>query len=471
MNIEEYIQDRYDNNTYWFEDEVNQSEHIVRVSEVCNNKEYLNGNHKILTKEDFVYKGKEFITRKLVLQISKTIMNFHSTYLLGKKLSLTGSENKVKEYENIYRKSHYNNIDFKILDKANKYGDSYEYVYLDDKKNIASKIIASEDGYPVYSEDDGTYLCFIEHYTKVSNSVSYYNVYYEDRVEQWNNEGGELHLVDSKTNISGLPIHYHNQNDYNDFYGISLLSDIIPIIDELEFLFSKMGDGIYTLSLNPLPILIGQEFESGTVSADATGYVLNIDSGSDFKYANAMMDYSTIKLYLDKLQQQLNEIAHMPSIAMGNTNISNVSEVSLKLLFQLTDVMAMLNEQWIREGLQKRFDIFDKLLKLNGITFNEDEYIDVDFNYARPINGQELLANIKTQFDMGAISIRSVIEKSPLTGDVNQEIERLDKEKKDKAKDNIDNNINGNNTDMNNNIGQSVIDNQNNVSGTQSVGK
>lgn len=143
------------------------------------------------------------------------------------------------------------------------------------------------------------------------------------------------------------------------------------------------------------------------------------------EYVNATMDYNTIKLYMDKLQQQLNIIAHMPSIALGNGNVANVSEVSLKLLYQLADVQAMLNEKWFREGLQKRFDIFDKLLALKGIVFSDTDYIDVEFNYSRPINGQELLQNIKTQFDMGALSVRTIIEKSPITTDVNQEIQRL----------------------------------------------
>lgn len=183
QNIEEYINDAYESDVFWFVQEVQQSNHIVRVSDVISNISYLQGRHKILQREDSKFKGQEYITKKLILNQAKTILNFHSTYLLGKPLSLTGSENKVKAYHDIYRKGHYNNVDFKILDSVNKYADSYEYIYLDDNKNIVSKIIKSEDGYPVYNEDTGDYICFIEHYTKISNSVSYYNVYYPNHVE------------------------------------------------------------------------------------------------------------------------------------------------------------------------------------------------------------------------------------------------------------------------------------------------
>ncbi|PJI07654.1 MULTISPECIES: phage portal protein [Clostridium] len=426
QTLEDYIADRYGGDSNWFEQEVEQGNHLTRISNVVNNIEYLLGRHKISQREDTKWKGQEYITKKLILNQAKTILNFHSTYLLGKPLSLTGSENKVKEYQNIYRRGNYNNIDFKILDNVIKYADSYEYVYIDNNKNIVSKIIHSEDGYPIYSEDTGEYIGFIEYYTMDSNKVSYYNVYYTDKVEQWNNEGGELQLIDTKSNISGLPIHYSNDEGEYDNFGRSLLEDLKPIFDEFEDIFSKMSDSIYTLSLNPMPVSIGQRIE-GTIPSDACGYMINLDAGS-FDYKNATIDSATVKLYLDKLQQQLNIIAHMPSVATGNSNVSNVSEVSLKLLYSLSDVMAMLNEKWMRRGLQQRFEYFDKLLGLLGVTFSDNEYIDVEFNYSRPVNGQDLLNEIQTQFNMGAISKQSIIEKSPLTTDVSTELERLKKE-------------------------------------------
>ena len=445
QTLEDYINDRYSNDVNWFEQEVDQENHLTRISNVVINKEYLQGIHKINQREDTQWKGQTYVTKKLILQQAKTILNFHSTYLLGKPLSLTGSENKVKEYQNIYRRGKYNNIDFKILDSVVKYGDAYEYVYTDNNKNIVSKIIKSEDGYPIYSEDTGDYIGFIEYYTITSNSVSYYNLYYSDRVESWSNEGEELHIIDTKTNISGLPIHYSNDESEYDNFGRSILEDLKPFFDEFEDIFSKMSDSIYTLSLNPIPFVSGQAGIEGEIPADACGYMIHADGG-DLKFVNANMDYNTIKLYMDKLQQQLNLIAHMPSIALGNSNVANVSEVSLKLLYQLADVMAMLNEKWFRSGLSKRFEYFDKLLELKGITFADDEYVDVEFNYSRPVNSQEVLQNLQTQFNMGAISIQSIIEKSPITTDVSTELERLKEENNTDSSmgNNTGNNVDGN---------------------------
>ena len=416
--INKYIETVHKNNPLWFEDEVNKTINIHRISKVFMLKKYLNGRHKVLGREDMKFKDKEFKVKKLILNNAKTILNFHSTYLLGNPISLVGSENMVNVIEDIYRKGNYSDVDFKLLDKVIKFSDSYEYIYKDNGI-IKSKVIASEDGYPVFS-DDGEYIAFIEHWTNI-DSISYWNIYYEDRVEEWTNEGATTHMIATYKNISGLPIHYHGISDEDERFGEGLLENIIPVLDEIEDLLSKMGDSIYTLSLNPLLLTLGQAIEGG-VSNDAVGFNVALENGSDMKYVNAEMDYNTIKYYLDTLQNNLNMCAYMPSILGGNGNIANVSEVSLKLLYQLADVYAMLSEKIMRNGFAKRFEVFRKML---GNEIGKEDYIDVAFNYARPQNASELLDNIQKQFDMGAISKRSIIEKSPITTDVDQELNRL----------------------------------------------
>lgn len=415
--IDEYIQNVYQNNPLWFVEECNKTINTHRISKVFGLKEYLSGRHKVLTREDMKFKEKEFKVKKLILNNAKTILNFHSTYLLGQAVSLVGTEKIINVFEDVYRFGNYNDTDFKLLDKMIKFGDSFEYIYKDGDR-IKSKVIASEDSYPVFS-DNGEYIAFIESWTNIDN-ITYWNVYYEDRVEEYTNEGGYIHLLGAYKNISGLPIHYHMISDEDDRFGEGLLENIIPILDEIEDLLSKMGDSIYTLSLNPLLLTVGQAIE-GTISNDAVGYNIALENGSDMKYVNAEMDYNTIKYYLDTLQNNLNMCAYMPSILGGNTNIANVSEVSLKLLYQLADVYAMLTEKAMRNGMNERFNVIRNILGFN----DDKDYINIVFNYSRPQNASELLDNIKKQFEMNAISLQTIIEKSPLTTDVNMELGRI----------------------------------------------
>lgn len=128
-------------------------------------------------------------------------------------------------------------------------------------------------------------------------------------------------------------VHYHNFSDEDYNYGVSLLTDIKPIMDELEDIISKLEDAIYANILNPMPVAIGQRIES-SIPADATGYVLNLDNG-DFKVVSTSMDYNTVKLYLDNLKQMLKDISCIPSVLGSSTNIANISEVAMKILYAI----------------------------------------------------------------------------------------------------------------------------------------
>ena len=417
MNIEEYVMG-FDNPSKWFIEECNKPYHTMRVSNVYNNKDYLRGIHKILAKEDSKYKGKELITKKMIIQYAKTILKFHATYLLGKQVSLTGDEDIKRVFTNIYEDGLYESVDYKVLDRVNKFGDAYEYVYYKDGV-IKSKVFDSGDSYPVYN-DMGEYIAFIEHWTDSQSNISYWNVYYPSYVEHWNNEGGDELLRTTDINVGGLPIHYHNTNDCDDNFGESILVDVKPLLDELEDILNKMSDAVYVNSLNPLPVTTGQRIDN-TVPADAIGYVLNLDGG-DYKVVSTMMDYQTIKLYLDNVKELINMVGCMPSV-LGNSNIANVSEVSLKMLFHMANVEAMENKKWLSVGFKERFEKIKALLSLQGESVVGK--IGVEYNVSIPVATDEVVQNLKAMKEMGAISVETIMEKSGYVHDISVEKERM----------------------------------------------
>lgn len=419
MTIQEYIDKQYDGSATWFMEEVNQKNHVARIAGVVANMDYLAGRHKVLSREDCYYKGKVLRTRKTILNYAKTVLRFHDTFLLGKKVSLSSKDNEtVNTFNDIYRLGQYETVDYQILDRVNKFGDAYEVVYIDNGV-IKSKVLDSACSYPVY-DDMGEYLAFIEHWTDVFTSITYWNVYYPTYVEHWSNEGADEHLV-STTMAIGLPIHYHNFSDEDYNYGMSMLTDIKPILDELEDVMSKMGDAIYVNSLNPMNVAIGQRIES-SIPADAVGYVLNLDAG-DYKVVSASMDYNTIKLYLDNLKQMLNDISCIPSVLGSSTNIANVSSVAMQILYAMAQVNADETKKWLNIGFRERFERFKKILSMQGISVESD--VDVIYNVSMPVATTEMIENLKALQEMGAISKETIMEKSDIVSDVEVEKKRL----------------------------------------------
>ena len=417
-----YIEKQYGNNPRWFQEEINQGNHSQRISEVINNRDYLSGRHKVLLRQDSQYKGKQLIVNKTIINYAKTVIKFHNTYLLGKPVQLScNDENTLKTFSDIYRLGQYSTVDYEIIDRVNKFGDAYEYIYVDNGV-IKSKVLDNACSYPVY-DDIGECISFIEYWTDAYTNISFWNVYYPTYVEHWDNEGGELRLVSTDKSV-GLPIHYHNFNDEDYTKGVALLNDIRPIMDALEDTMAKMSDSIYVNVLNPMPVAIGQRIES-SIPSDAVGFVMNLDVG-DFKYANCSLDYNSIKLYLDNMKQFLNDVACMPSVLGSSTNIANISEVSMQILLMMANVYADENKKWLNIGFKERFDMFKKILDMQGIKVDGD--VEVIYNVSMPVASTEMIANLKALQEMGAISKETIMEKTEYVSDVDVEKKRLEGE-------------------------------------------
>ena len=175
-------------NKTWFQEVVEESEHIGRISDVLDNKRYLNGTHKVLSRKDFEFKGETFTTSKIVLNTLKTVIDFHSSLIVGKPVSVVGGNPEIINiFNQLYRESGYNKLNYDIVKSLYSYGDVFEYVYREGDK-IKSKLISSADAYPVY-DTQGNYVSFVEYWTDILTSSQYYIIYTPDKVEKWDNEG------------------------------------------------------------------------------------------------------------------------------------------------------------------------------------------------------------------------------------------------------------------------------------------
>lgn len=411
----------------WFETEIDKIRYADRIRRVKKIDSYLAREHKVLERPDFQFKGHTYETAKIVLQTLKSIVKFHSSFICGEPVSITGDKEFVSALNKIYRKGDYIEADLKIARDLISYADAFEYVYLDEDNKIRSKIIKNTDAYPLY-DAEGKYYCFVENWTDSDTRLSYSNVYYPDRVEIY--KGREL--VDTKENLTGLPIWYSSldKTKYDNF-GDPFLLDLIPIMDSVENLLSKLDDAVTTLSMNPFGVVSGQRIKS-EIPKDIVGVTLNLEDGGSFNYANATMDKDSIKLELDYLIQQFYAVACVPSSILGQSNVANVSETSITMLYQQT---SNFNRQFITEmtkGFMQRMEYIRKLMEIQGQTVTDEVFDSINFlfNVSKPVDNEANMNNMKLQYDCGAISKQTIIDKSPYTTDTALELQRLQDEAK-----------------------------------------
>lgn len=425
MKLQEYITEKYDNKSDWFVEEVKSNWHYNRVMGALDNKEYLSGRHKINKRADEIYNGKRFKTKKIVLQYAKTLLAFETAFLLKNPVTLISNDlDALEQYKKVYREGKYDRLDYKILNNMVKYGECYEYLFIDDNKRIKSILFNAEDSYPIY-DHQGNMISFIHHY--IYDSVSYYTVYTESTVSEYNDRGGSLHCVGEYRNLSGLPIAYVLSSEEDELVGQASFREYIDILDSLEELLSKNFDSYYKF-LSPTPIFKGTKLSTkdGGLNPDEVGFALQISEDADFSYKTAKMDSASFKELYKNLKQSLLDISMTPGVSMNSQEISNVSETSIKMLYSMAEIKGAMNSLYLKDGLEERWGKIKGLLRQLGEEISEDAYIDCNFNMNIPQNSGEIVKNIKELTgDKQVMSLDRAVEVNPYTLDVARELELL----------------------------------------------
>ena len=155
-------------------------------------KRYLDRRHRVLNRKDFTFKGEVLRTSKILLQTIKSIIDFHTSYLVGNAPTLTDDGEAVRVFNALYDKAGYALADYRIVSDLVTYGNSYEFVYRDKAGVIQSKIFDPLDSFPVYNEK-GEYTAFLEYWHDLPTGNEFYNLYEPDTVTEYSTtETGRL---------------------------------------------------------------------------------------------------------------------------------------------------------------------------------------------------------------------------------------------------------------------------------------
>ncbi|WP_283950803.1 phage portal protein [Heyndrickxia sporothermodurans] len=219
---------------------------------------------------------------------------------------------------------------------------------------------------------------------------------------------------------------YTNDNELSDVEGKSELDDWIEILDSMEDLISKYTDSFYKF-IDPIFVTKGQTLKGESLPSEVIGKGINLDDGADADFVSNKLDYKSFETIYKTLLQALLDTSSTPAVSMNKTDVSNLSEVSIRLLFSLANVKAGLNEQYIREGIEQRNEKIRQLLSLQGVTFDDESFdtLDFVFHYNMPSNDKETIENLEKLNSMEAISLETILAKNPYVNDVATELKRL----------------------------------------------
>lgn len=420
--LDNYIQEVYKNKNNWFEIEVMKQSNSNRVNNIIAIKDYLSGKHEILNRENIIHNGKTYKATSIVLQYAKPLLTFQTSFLFKNPITLTSDDNNtLVALQEVYKTGCYNDLDYKVADGLNKYGQVFEYVYVDNGL-IKSKLLPCEECYPIYDEETGEYIALIQYYRVASSGVGYYTIFTEDKVIKYNDKGNVLRLQGEYNSLSGLPIHYIEPFENDATMPHSDIEDYVNIIDNMESLISKYFDSFYKF-LNPIPVMTGTKLNigkngEGAVDKNIVGNMLQLDDGSTFDMILGKMDYQSLKGLNDMLMKDLLNISMTPAISMGASDIANLAETSIRMMYTLPIMKGVLKSKILKEGFMERWDKIKRLLRWFDISVEGN--IDCSFEFAIPQNEQQIVADIIALKSNGLIDLDTALTQVPYVHDVNK---------------------------------------------------
>lgn len=369
-------------------------------------------------------------------------------YLLGKPVAYT-TEN-IKLLEKLTDINRYNdeaNHNTTLAKNASKHGYGVEILYTDLKAKLRYKALSAKEVIVCYDNtlEENIILAVRFFDEKIKNgdneeTITRVEAYTHPKTEivkgeQITIENGKVincNIIDGKVcdmqekehYFNDVPVVVYENNDelYGD-YEKSLTG-----IDAYDKVQSDTANDFEYIT-NCILVVSGEIIDEEARSNLDEQRVLNfIDSSGKAEYLMKDIKDAALENYKNRLNEDIHRFAQIPNMSDQNF-ANNSSGVAIEYKLMALENKTSVKEAKFRKGIMRRMELICNYLK---VAENEDyDYLDVEpaFTRNKPNNLVEI-ADVMTKLE-GVLSDETIISLFPQVSDVQAEIDRRNREKKE----------------------------------------
>lgn len=397
---------------------------------------------------------------KLVHGFIRKLVDQKTGYLLSKPFSIqTEAADAYKNYlHDIFGKQFQRQLKNLGKESINK-GIGWLQVYYDEQGNLSFKIIPSQEIVPLWRDNAHTELDAVvrfyeqERYEakkkiKVTiiefwdtNGVMRFTMdgvnaaerladgdigYHFDVVKKVKDEKGVETLKETPMNWERVPFVPFKYNDEE----MPLVEMLKSLVDDYDSRFSDNSNNLEDL---PNSILVVKGYDGtdvGEMRRNLSVYrTVKVAAGEGAGIDSISMDIDTeaFTTHMDRLRKAIYEFGRgvdTQADKFGNSP----SGIALRFLYSDLDMDANIIETEFQASLEQLLWFVDQhLYNTTGVDYSD---IDVTFLFNRDIviNETEAITNVKDS--VGILSEETILANHPWTGDVQEEMDRIEKERK-----------------------------------------
>lgn len=416
---------------------------------------YRNDNDIYNKKREYIGEGGEkavdnnLANNKLAHNFYRKLVDQKLGYLLSKPFSIQTDNEKYSELlQNVFDNS-FMRILKNIGKEAINKGISWLMIYFENDK-MCFKKIPSEQIIPLWKDNA---------HTELDSLIRVYEVEaYEGttkktitKVEYWDNSGVKKYVASANggalvpdveqgiehshftilQNETATPMNWDRipfiPFKYND-EEIPFIKFVKGLIDNYDKVVSGNADNLDDL-VNFIYVLIGYDgTDLGEFRRNLSTYrAVKISEGGNLELKNVDIDIAAFEKQIEVLRKNIYEFGR--GVDSQSEKFGNQSGIALKFLYADLDLDCNIIETEFKASFEQLVWFINQYFMMAGLGDYTKERIDIIFNRDVMINETEAIQNCLAS--NGVISQETILANHPFVTDVKQELDRIEKEKRE----------------------------------------
>ena len=350
-------------------------------------------------------------------------------YFIGEPITYTSNDNVLLQDLNMILE--YNDEadeNAELAKNASIYGVAYEMLYLsEDDKMIRFKALNPKEVIPIFDKTvEQNLLAVLRYYDDYDyvedNTYTIVEVIDNKMVRRYKLDTGLSLLEEYPHYFSMVPvaIFKNNEEESGDF------EQVISLIDAYDKMESdSLNDFEYFV--DAYLALYGFTADAEDVAQMKENRVLLMDEGTSAEWLVKQTSDAYVENMKNRLDKDIHKFAKCPNMS-DQEFASNASGIAIKFKLLGTENLVSIKERKFKRGLQQRLELMSMINSVLGEGFDW-RAIDIIFTRNIPSNDTDIANMVNTLKDI--VSEETLLAQIPFVEDVQNELEKLKKEREE----------------------------------------
>lgn len=378
-----------------------------------------------------VFKDTTKPNNKIVNNFSSQIVDNETGYFIGKPVTYHTATNKelLEQLQYVFDRNHEQKHNTLLSSSSSICGIGYELLYIDSNNVLKIAHLDPLNTFLVYDTTieqhvlAGVRIVESENYATGKKEVTVY-LYTENDIVTFKMNGFNLTELERENHyFNGVPIIAY----YNNQYAQGSFEKVMTLIDAYDSTVSDSQNDISMFS-DSYMIFKGLNAEGEELSEMKQNRLIQFeDKDGDVSFLTKSDSNVAVEEHKNRLKQDIVLFSGVPDLQSESFG-ANLSGIAIQFKMQPLEQKVAIKQNYFSEGLDRRIQLITNYLNISQLDSTKYDYTTISYKFKRniPYNLHEY-----GQFALnvnGILSRETILSEFPFISDVQEELDKLNKQ-------------------------------------------